>query len=260
MSVLVPQQRLPCPSSAGIAGWGWPALTPTLTLTLNATHPLTLRRCAAPQVGHIEAQTGTLLRTTLLTREQLGQHASQVAMPAALGSLLGRLLAHLTRLAPGRYLLTHATRAGQVGCWRVSQPGAGQVGVARSTSGFKVLRAGLLPRGRCARQCGSQGQAHARLPAPCTAVSPPRACMLRRLGTCWRTCAECWSAGQPVDGCAHLQASAARSWLLAASTCASRPACPAGQPARCCMHSVHPELGQTKRPAHPAGHCQRVLQ
>ena len=50
-------------------------------------------------------------------------------MPQAMGSLLGLLLGHVRRLPPGEYLLTHAARGGQIGCWRVA-PGsqtAGQV-------------------------------------------------------------------------------------------------------------------------------------
>ena len=44
----------------------------------------------------------------------------QVAMPHALGALLGTLLGHLRSLPPGQYLLTHAAHAGQVGCWRAA--------------------------------------------------------------------------------------------------------------------------------------------
>ena len=70
-------------------------------------------------------------------------------MPQAMGSLLGLLLGHVWRLPPGEYLLTHAARAGQVGCWRVAAgpQAAGQVRTGFSASALSKHWLAKCPAG-----------------------------------------------------------------------------------------------------------------
>ena len=144
------------PESACARYAGQPARKPAVCALNQSVYLLSRLSTTAAglQVGHVEAQTGTLLRTTLLSQQELQPIAGQVTMPHALGSLLGRLLGHLTRLAPGRYLLTHAVRAGQIGCWRTaSAPNATEVCpfvhfVSRSAQS-------------CAVSAGTSGASHA---------------------------------------------------------------------------------------------------
>ena len=50
----------------------------------------------------MDAHRSRLLRTTLLSEQELSQHAEAVTMPAHLGSLLGNILGHLRQLFIGR--------------------------------------------------------------------------------------------------------------------------------------------------------------
>ena len=70
------------------------------------------------QVGHMSANSGRLLRTELLSLDEVSRGAQGAAdLPFTL-RLLRALLARLSALPPGQYLLTHPPGGAALGVWR----------------------------------------------------------------------------------------------------------------------------------------------